>query len=149
MALGATEIEVHHVTGWSKEFLGGIALTVPVGAGLGEASARAAVESGGNELTSVLLRAELSDGGREKPFVPDGLVWYETEHLWQMVAAGRIQHGLRRCQLAVTYTDDFGVNAKLHGAVTENGKAKAKLDLGGAWTEHTSTIWQIHAPIWR
>ena len=145
MALGATTIEVHHVTGWSKELLGGIALTVPVANGLGEVSVGGGVESGENETQSVLLRAELSDAGREKPFVPDGLVWYLTEHLWQMVAAGPIRHGLRSCQLAVTYTDDFGVNAELYGAVTGDGKAKAKLDLGGAWTEHTSTIWQIHA----
>ena len=145
MALGATAIKVHHVTGWSKELLGGIALTVPVAHGLGEASAGGGMESSKDELQSVLLRAELSDGGRKEPFVPDGLVWYPTEHLWQMVAAGRIQHGLRSCQLAVTYTDDFGVNAEFHGALNVNGRGKAKLNLGGVWTDHTSTIWQIHA----
>ena len=145
MALGATTMEVRHVTGWSKDLLGGMALTVSVAHGIGEASAGGGIKSAENDSQGVLLRAELSSGGRKTPFVPDGLVWYPTEHLWQTVATGRIQHGLTSCQLAVTYTDDFGVNAELHGAVTGNSKAKAKLDFGGAWTEHTSTIWQIHA----
>ena len=145
MALGATTIEVRHVTGWSKDLLGGMALTVPVAHGFGDASAGGGIKSAENDSQEVLLRAELLNAGRKKPFVPDSLVWYPTEHLWQTVAAGRIRHGLVSCQLAVTYTDDFGVNAELHGAVTGNSKTKAKLDFGGAWTEHTSTIWQIHA----
>ena len=96
MALGATTIEVHHVAGWSSEFMGSMTLALPggiVGAG-------ARTETGGAE--SLLLRANLGADGREDPFIPSDLVWYPNEHLWQVVAQGRIEQQLKRCQLAVS-----------------------------------------------
>ena len=139
MALGATTIEVHHVTGWSKEFMGSMSLPLPVG------SAGAGAGSEESEAKSLLLRAELGTEGRQDPFIPSDLVWYPNEYLWQVVAKGRIEHQLTRCQLAVSYLDDFSVNGELHGVVAGNGRGKAALDLGGTWNDHESTIWRIDA----
>lgn len=143
MALGATTIEVRSVRGWGREFMGGMGVAFALPGATGSAGAEAG--SGQTSSDSLLIKADLGTAGRKVPFIPDGLVWYPNEPLWQAIAKGRVEHRLTSCQLAVAYADDFGVNAELHAAVQGNGKGKAGLSLGGNWTDHEFTIWRIHA----
>ena len=112
MALGATAIEVHHVAGWTEEILGTMALTFGV-ADLADAAQQAQANSKSREERTLILKASFERDARKEPHLPDHMVWYPHEQLWQTVAQGRIDHQLTRCQLAVNYADDFGVNAQL------------------------------------
>lgn len=144
MALGATAIEVHHVAGWTKEILGTM-IAAFEGAEVGNAALHAGASSKNEESRSLILKADLGGGARREPYLPDNMVWYPHEQLWQTVAQGRLTHHLTRCQLAVNYADDFSVNAELHSAVSASKKGKAALSLGGSWNEYTSTVWRIDA----
>jgi hypothetical protein len=84
------------------------------------------------------LLYEASLAGTDKPTIPEGLVWYSHEPVWQSVAKGRTIFGLNDFSLSVTYEDDFGINAGLKAAVV-----KAGLDLGGKFEDHQSTVWRI------
>ena len=141
MALGATRIEVQHVVGWSREFMGDMAVGLPQGTASGK------VHSGQSQSRTLLLNAEL-DPSWKKPALPHGLVWYPSEPTWKTVAEGRIEHGLRSYQLSVNYEDDFGVSAEIEAKVTKlksTLKLGGELRLGGAWKNHQSTIWRLHA----
>jgi hypothetical protein len=130
MNLGAREIRVEHLSGWSKEFMARIAVPLPM------AEAGLEAESGKSGLRSLLYEASL--GGTPDPRVPDGLVWYGHEPTWRSVVDGRLKFGLARFHLTVSYEDDFGINAGLRAAVGTIG-----LDLGGRFESHQSTIWRI------
>lgn len=141
MALGATRIELQHIRGWSKEFMGEMAVTLPQGSTSGK------MQSGESQTRSLLLDAELVPS-RKKPALPHGLVWYPSEPTWQTVAEGRINHGLRSYQLSVNYEDDFGVSAEMEAKVKKLDpmlKLGGELRLGGSWRDHQSTIWRLHA----
>ena len=144
MALGATAIEVHHVAGWTKEICG----TMGSAFGFADAvnatgQAEASLEK--REVRSLILKADLAGRARRQPHLPEDMVWYPHEQLWQAVARGRLDHQLSRCQLAVNYADDFGVNAELHSAIGVGKKGAARLNLGGHWNEYTTTVWRIDA----
>jgi hypothetical protein len=134
MALGATDLEVEHVRGWSDDFA--VDLSVPLPAAL---SASAGVTAGRNQAkgSSALFRAKLA--GTTTPSVPEGLVWLPHEPTWQQVAEGRMSYGLREFQLAVRYEDDYGINAGLKVAAQNVG-----LELGGSFQEHEATTWKIN-----
>lgn len=144
MALGATAVEVHHVAGWTKEILGTMDSAFEVAEVV---DADVQVEAGSEKAASrsLILKADLGGGARREPYLPDNMVWYPHEHLWQTVAQGRLSHQLTRCQLAVNYADDFSVNAELHSAIGAPKKGEAALSLGGSWNEYTSTVWRIDA----
>ena len=144
MALGATAIEVYHVAGWTKEILGTMAAGFGV-ANIANSVHHAEASAEKSEARSLILKADLGRGAPREPYLPDNMVWYPHEQLWQTVAQGRLDHQLTRCQLAVNYADDFGVNAELHGAVSVTKKGEAALSLGGSWNEYTSTVWRIDA----
>jgi hypothetical protein len=131
VALGATELEVRHVAGWSREVAGRIHVPIP--------SKGMVVGGDGDERSSsssaLLFRATL-DGG--DPWLPDDLGWYPHEPTWRQVADARMRHGLRDFELAVRYVDDFGVNGSLSVAAQKFG-----VSLGGAFEEHRSTEWRI------
>ena len=132
MALGATELEVEHVVGWSSEMSARVQVPIPshaaeVGADGGRRSASSA---------ALLVRAELD--GTTEPSIPDGLVWYPHEPMWREVAKGRMRYGLRNFALGVRYDDDFGVNVGFKLAAAKYG-----LDLGGEFADHRSTEWRI------
>ncbi len=132
MALGATEITVQHVSGWSKEFSS--KMNIPLGTTDLEAGANAGGSSGkGSEL---LLHATLA--GTNSPCIPDNLVWLPHEPTWQTIAKGRINYGLLNFSLSVRYEDDFGVNAGLKVTASKVG-----FDLGGKFEDHQSTVWSI------
>ena len=132
MSLGATEMSVEHVAGWSRDFSS--KLSVPVLSAAPEVAASASVNRGSE--SSLLFTAKLKN--EVTPSVPDNLVWYPHEPTWQTIANGRLKFGLSDFALTVRYEDDFGVNAGLR--VTA---AKAGLELGGAFEDHVSTVWRI------
>jgi hypothetical protein len=84
MGLGATEISVEHVSGWSKEFSAN--LSVPLGSTDFGATAGAASKSG----SQLLYKATLA--GSRKPEVPGNLVWYPHEPTWGEIAEGRLTY---------------------------------------------------------
>ncbi len=132
MHLGATEINVEHMRGWSHDFSGNITAPMPTT----EATIGAGVKSGSSNENTVLFRATLD--GTDNPRIPDQLSWFPHEATWQSIAEARIKFGLREFALSVTYNDDFGVNAGLKATIMKTG-----LDVGGRFEGHTSTEWRI------
>lgn len=130
MSLGATEIFIEHVQGWSREFAA--TLQVPI--------SKAGVDvSGSGQNTgnsSILYKAHLR--GTTNPQLPNSLVWYAHEPTWQAIADGRRHYGLSEFSLAVNYQDDYGINAKLKAAAQQ-----VDLNLGGAFQDHQATTWSM------
>lgn len=134
MALGATELEVEHVRGWSDDFAAGLSAPLPT-AVPGDAGVK--VERSHKAGSAALFRAKLA--GCAEPALPDDLVWFPHEPTWRQVAEGRIKYGLQEFQLAVRYEDDYGIDAGFKLSVQ-----KAGLDLGGSFQQHESTTWRIN-----
>ena len=132
MDLGATQLEVEHVKGWSDE----LAANLEVPASMAGAEVGLQAEQSRSHGSSALFKATLK--GNANPKLPDGLVWFPHEPTWQQVAEGRLEHGLTQFQLSVRYEDDYGIDA---GLKVKAGKAG--LDLGGSFEEHESTVWRI------
>jgi hypothetical protein len=132
MSLGARQIRVEHVTGWSKDF--STRIFVP----LGQASGSATMEAGRHSANQRTVLYEASLVGTDNPTIPENLVWYKHEPTWQTVLKGRIKFGMKDFSLSVAYEDDFGINAGLKAQV-----ANAGLDLGGKFEDHQSTVWRL------
>lgn len=132
MSLGAVDMTVEHVTGWSKDFSS--KLSVPVLSSVGDVSMSADIND--KRTSQLLFTATLNN--QVSPSVPADLVWYPHEPTWQAIANGRLKYGLTDFSLTVRYEDDFGVNAGLKVAA-----AKAGLELGGHFEDHVSTVWRI------
>ena len=132
MSLGAVEIQVEHVRGWSKEFSAN--LSVPLGNVGGIAGGDISAKSKGG--SNILYKANLS--GTHSARLPDNLVWYSHEPTWQAIANGRLRYGLRDFSISVSYEDDFGVNAGLKAMAVKSG-----FDLGGKFEDHEATLWRI------
>jgi len=130
--LGAKEIRVGHVTGWSREFAAD--LSVPIS----HTGSSAGVEAGGKQQSGKHLLFEAKLPGEVKPALPDILWWYPHERTWQSIANGRLGFGLRNFSLSVSYDDDFGVNAGLKVSTKKVG-----LDVGGNFEDHVATTWNI------
>lgn len=131
MNLGASELKVEHVRGWSREFSS--KLSIP----LAETSA-ASGSAGASAKQSATLLYEATLQGHDQPTLPEYLVWYPHEPTWQSIAKGRLDFGLKQFSLTVNYDDDFGVNAGLR-----LGAQKVGLELGGAFEDHEATSWRI------
>jgi hypothetical protein len=130
MGLGANYIKVEWESGFDRRIAA--ELDVPI---QGVASSTKAGASSGAD-SALLFEANLSP--RHEPLVPSGLVWYPREPLWQRVAAGRLERGLKDFHLSVRYTDDFGIDAAFATKV-----GKSKLGLGGDFKRHEATVWRI------
>ncbi len=55
------------------------------------------------------------------PRLPDRLVWYHHEPLWQAMAAGRLEGGLSSHRVSFSYNDDFGVDASICATIEGMG----------------------------
>ena len=132
MDLGATQLEVEHVKGWSDQLAANLAVPLPMAG----AEAGLHAEQSRSHGSSALFKATLK--GNANPKLPDGLVWFPHEPTWQQLAEGRLKHGLTQFQLSVRYEDDYGIDAGL-----KLNAGKAGLDLGGSFQEHESTVWRI------
>ena len=130
-ALGARKISVEHVSGWSKEFLANLSL--PHGHA-GTVGAKA----GGKSKSAAKLLFTAKYAGDHEPEVPQNLVWYPHEALWQQIAHDRLQYGLTDFNLTVRYEEDFGVDAAFVANV-----CKSKLSLGGTFEAQRNTVWRL------
>ncbi len=131
MSLGATNIRVEHVSGWSREF--STRISVPLGDV--DQPSSGDVGSKASEMQKLLYEANLAG---VEPSLPNDLVWYHHEPTWQSIADGRLKYGLTDFSMSISYEDDFGINAGLKLAMAKTG-----LDVGGKFEDHKSTIWRL------
>ncbi|HJV25882.1 MAG TPA: hypothetical protein VJ673_09345 [Aromatoleum sp.] len=130
MSLGATEIRVEHVRGWSREFAAHLSVPMP--------EMTTGIDASGKQASASSLLYEAHLRGSAQPRLPDSLVWYPHEPTWQSIAKGRLNFGLTEFSLTVNYEDDFGINAGLKVMAGKSG-----LDLGGSFEDHQATTWKI------
>jgi hypothetical protein len=131
-ALGATELDIEHVTGRSSV---------------------AAIEEGRQSLSG--LSATWSSVRRRErsqqvlahfeypvmishPQVSEDLIWAVQEPLWMEIAEGRLTRGLTSFTLEIRDVDDFGVRKSVAVAAMWSG-----LSLGGNFDEHQDTVWRL------
>ncbi len=141
MSLGATTIDVVHVSGWSRELMGKFSGAVPTQTGPTKLGAE--LKHGASSDNAMLFKAQLSSS--HTPRLPTNLSWYQHEPTWQSIADGRLNCGLSSFCLTVNYNDDFGIDGKLGAKVKEVG-----LEVGGKFEDHKATVWRIEgtfAPI--
>lgn len=129
-ALGATRIKVEHVTGWKRDF--GANIQAPIEG----VDTSASAGSNSNQDNSLMYEAEYE--GHTCPTLPEDIAWYSHEPTWQSTAEGRMKYKLKKFNLVLSYTEDYGVNADLAAKA-----GKLNISLGGKFGEHTSTVWRI------
>ena len=131
MGLGATEVRVRWEKGWRGELVGD--LQAPIQKLLkGAGQLRASAE----KKSSLLFEATLEP---QEPRVPENLLWYPYEDLWQAVADGRLNGKLRQFDLTVSSSDDDGVDSTFQAKV----KRTKPLSLGGEFEAHKATTWRL------
>lgn len=130
MSLGATNVEVYRVKGWSHEF--SLNLNIAI------SDWKPGIEAGKDKKASAKLLFKATLAGKKKPKLPKELVWYPHELTWQKIADGRLKYGLKDFALIIQYEDDFGINAGLKLKVLKSG-----LDIGGKFEDHKKTAWRI------
>jgi len=130
MSLGATEVEVYRVKGWSSEF--SLNLNIAI------SDWKPGIEAGKDKKASAKLLFKATLKSKKKPKLPKDLVWYPHELTWQKIAEGRIKYGLKDFALIIQYEDDFGINAGLKVKILKSG-----LDIGGKFEDHKKTAWRI------
>jgi hypothetical protein len=133
-ALGANEINVQHVKGWSREFSGEMVVPIPPSAGNGQVAA--SVGSHASTGENLLFHASLS--GSDTPVMIQDPVWFPHESTWQAVAKLRLDYGLDVFSLTLNYEEDYQVNANLSAAIEGAG-----FKIGGDFKKHLSTVWTM------
>ena len=132
-SLGATEICIEYLEGFNRGAGVDFSVSPPAGAG---------VEIGGGVNATTKASSGAKTTMKLSPTmparIPEDLIWFRSEPLWQEVANARLESGLRSFSIDVTYTDDFGVNANLKTKIASVG-----LELGGTFTEYRETRWQL------
>ena len=132
MHLGANQLRVEHVRGWSRGFSS--RLSVPLAPASGAVAGH--IETASKSRVELLYEAKLAN--KQEPQVPDALVWYMHEPTWRVIAEGRLEFELQEFSLNVVYEDDYGVNAGLRVSAI-----KAGFELGGNFEDHEATTWRI------
>lgn len=132
-SLGATEIAIEYLEGFDRGAGIDLSGSVPLEGGVEAGASGSRTKKEHSRAKSTM---QLSPAGT--PYVPDDLVWFGSEPLWQEVAAARLESGLRAFTIDVSYTEDLGVNAALKAKI-----AKVGLDVGGKFTEYQETIWKL------
>lgn len=134
VGLGATEVQINHVSGWTSTSEVGLSGGGVVQGILGAVDAKAGKTKGHSEqvVTKMSLRP------RGEPRLPADLVWYAHEPLWKAIAEARLSASLESFELDITYRDDFQVNAKLRAKIADIG-----LEVGGSFAEHKETVWNL------
>jgi hypothetical protein len=132
MSLGATSIRAEHIVGAHRDVGTNAKIKTPGnGAGL---ETEASIELKSNKS----LRFEGVLSGKNEPSLFDNHVWYLHEPTWQMVHDGRRKYGMTSFVMEVSYLDDFGINSKLEGMLTDAG-----LEFGGKFEDHKSSVWKL------
>lgn len=135
-ALGAETVMVKSVQGWSREAALHFGLSVVEPTSTAPVNASTDLDRTTRAGEEVITTMSLTPQG--EPAVPDDLVWFPHEPLWQEIARARIESGLREFSIDVRSSDDFGINAKLKASVDRVG-----LEAGGKFVEHVETTWRL------
>ncbi|RYP88112.1 hypothetical protein EKO23_04550 [Nocardioides guangzhouensis] len=134
--LGATSVLVRSVRGWNRQAAAHLGLSFPEpssGDATNTSSSADRRSDADDEIITTMTLTPLGD-----PYVPDDLVWFSHEPLWQEIASARIDSGLREFSIDVRSSDDFGINSKLKASVDKVG-----LEAGGKFVEHVETTWRL------
>jgi hypothetical protein len=131
-SLGATSIRAEHVSGASRDFAAKAFASAASSGATASVDASAASKSG----TSFVFNGDYA--GAKKAKLPENLGWFPHEPTWQMVARGRIEFGMTRFSMEVSYLDDFGVNVDAQVKLT-----KAGFGFGGKFEGHESSVWKL------
>lgn len=134
--LGATSVSVRSVQGWNREAAADLGLSFPVPST--GAPAKAAADAGRTSNTGDEIITRMTLSPLAAPYVPEDLVWFSHEPLWQEVARARIESGLCEFSIDVRSSDDFGINGKLKASLDKVG-----LEAGGRFVEHVETTWRL------
>jgi hypothetical protein len=129
-SLGAKKIKGKYIRGWKRDLITDTSLEAAQVKGSGHFSRNTADNS------SIVCDIELNND--RKPKLPDSLVWYPFENIWQELARERLNHGLTKITVNLEYVDDFGISAKLKTQIQA-----AKFELGGRFKDHSQTIWEF------
>lgn len=138
VALGATNIVVEHEHGWSREVVAKVDVPVP------EEQATIGITAKGSKGLHSKILFEASYKGGVTPQVPSGLVWYPQERTWQTIAQGRIEGGMDRFALTLSYNEDFGINIDFVAKAQD-----MSIELGGKFESHEATQWTIRGEFGR
>jgi len=131
MCLGAKQITARRIKGWGSEAATSLATSVPqikavVGGEEGER------EHSGDEI---LFRVVLE--GSKEARLPDDLVWYHHEPMWQIAVEGS-SHGMKDFFLFLRYHDDYGINSGLKVLAERAG-----FELSSGFASYKATTWRI------
>lgn len=131
-ALGATNVVVEHEHGWSSRIDG--KMHVP----MSEVDATVDLTTMKKAGATSKVMFEASFDGSETPCVPENLIWFSQEPMWQRVADGRINGRMKSFSVLLQQSDDFGVSADLVAKVEG-----VKVGIGGKFASHVNTVWKI------
>jgi hypothetical protein len=134
--LGAATISVIHVEGWNRE--SGINVRAKVPTEISGVPVDGELSVGRNVSKNETVLATMQLTPSAPPYVPEGLVWFSHEPLWQEVASARVESELDAFAIDIRSTDDYGVNASLKTLI-----ARSHLELGGSYIEHRDTVWRL------
>ncbi len=132
-SLGATTISIEYLEGFRRA---GAVEFSPIAVPGVDASIGASAESSRNNSASAKFTMSLAP--TMSPHIPEDLVWFRSEVLWQEIASARLESGLREFSMDVNYSEDFGVNASLKAKIADVG-----LELGGNFVDFRETIWKL------
>jgi hypothetical protein len=134
-SLGALEITINYLRGYTDSFSGNGGVSLPLQVPVQVAPS---FSKGSGSRSQGALRANFKP--EHRPHIPEAAVWYEHEPTWMRVAQARLTAGLKDIDVELRYDDDFGVNAELAVKLTDVG-----FKLGGEFNKHEETIWEFHA----
>jgi hypothetical protein len=132
-SLGATEIKISSVSGWSKGWATSIGLKIPPsGSGI-QGSAH-----GKNHEDMEIIGCWEFNNSDDAPNIPSDLLWYSDEPGWKEIARGRLARKLNSFELILHYTEDYGVDTKLKAMCESSG-----FELGGKFLGFETTTWRL------
>lgn len=134
--LGAGSVSVKSVQGWNRETAAHLGLSFPVPSSGAVATPSISADHTRASGEEIITTMTLTPFG--VPHVPEDLVWFPHEPLWQEIASARVESDLREFSIDVRSSDDFGINTKLKASLDKVG-----LEAGGRFVEHVETTWRL------
>jgi hypothetical protein len=134
-SLGARQLEIHHVRGYSTAVHGKDGISLP---GVSDLEVTASSSRQFSQSSEGHLTAQFSPIG--EPRIPQSLVWLSYEQTWKNLAEARLTHGLKEIDVELQYNDDYGINKELTIKLIKLG-----LSLGGSFEGHEHTTWKLKA----
>lgn len=134
-SLGARQVEMNHVRGYSTAIdrKGGLSLPGVSGLDVTASGSRQLSQSSEGHLT-----AQFSPNG--EPHIPQSLVWLPYEQTWKNVAEARLTGRLEEIDVELQYNDDYHIDKDLTINLSKRG-----LSLGGSFEGHEPTTWKFKA----